>query len=783
MGMRSRRVVVAVAAASTLALGAVLAPSAGNATVPAGAAAYQTKQHVRDHIDELRKFVWKGVTDSDSDLVPKADYAIIRDRGDYLLVQLKNKVTALSAANGAAEVDAVGKAVDAIETLGNRFVAAAGQVRQALTDMAAAANQGQLALTAALTANTTTSPTYAKKQAGWAAAGTWASQDRNAALKAIPTGAIAPARTYQTQAAKANSGSTVTAATGLTGIPGGCALPTAPVDTWVGDAATPGLRAWTGPTSLAAYNARVATALNSDPTGELAAAHNRLLWSVDHTNLASSHPADANEAMDTVGSLGYQALADTDAQKRTTAKTALVRIARELLATGPEGAGGPGIFDGTFYMWVSASALNWAQPDGIQDSELSELLWVRWMGPYACMLARTDPMVRGANNIAVVTTTAVAMTALIDASSRPDIAAALIKNAITADLPGLQLLAADGGTPEGPAYWNLQSVPVAGLLSTWDQVFGVDGPVDLPDFTKTATFAFQVPDVIDDITPTYSDAHKQGKSLRSTLPAWVASQNPTPEAVAVAKEATTSIGIQQLWWPTTSPAAPTLGSATFATSGITVLRGTSSTAWVTGGIPTGLHNHLQAGGVSFIRNGVQWGIDPGAGDYDQPGYFDGLIPEGKRWKYFNPGVEAHSTLSTVPKATNPGQIVGGVTPMTLSGSTVNVNLKPALVGVASANRCVSLAANGTLRITDTLKNSAALIWRWVTPASATKLNAHALRLTQGSSTATIDFSGLPAGSAISVTKADGKDSDGRTLQIVQVTLPAKAAITLVATIS
>ena len=251
----------------------------------------------------------------------------------------------------------------------------------------------------------------------------------------------------------------------------------------------------------------------------------------------------------------------------------------------------------------------------------------------------------------------------------------------------------------------------------------------------------------------------------------------------MAKEATTSIGIQQLWWPTTNPDAPTLGSATFATSGITVLRGTSSTAWVTGGIPTGLHNHLQAGGVSFVRNGVQWGIDPGAGDYDQPGYFDGLIPEGKRWKYFNPGVEAHSTLSTVPKATNPGQIVGGVTPMTLNGSTVNVNLKPALVGVASANRCVSLAANGTLRITDTLKNSAALIWRWVTPAAATKLNAHAVRLTQGQSSVTIDFSGLPAGSAISVTKADGKDSDGRTLQIVQVTLPAKAAITLVATIS
>jgi hypothetical protein len=781
--MNSRRVVVAVAAASALALGAILAPSAGNAAAPSAVAAFQTREQVRDHIDELRKFVWKGVTDSDSVLVPKADYAIIRDRGDYLLVQLKNKVTALSAANGAAEVDAVGKAVDAIETLGNRFVAAAGQVRQALTDMAAAANQGQVALTAALTANTTSSPAYAKKQAGWAAAGTWASQDRNAALKAIPQGTAAPARTYPAQAAKANSGSTVTAAAGLTGIPGGCALPTAPVATWVGDAATPGLRAWTGPTSLETYNARVATALNSDPTGELAVTHNRLLWSVEHANLASSHPADANEAMDTVGNLGYQALADTDSQKRTSAKTALVRIAGELLATGPEGPGAPGIFDGTFYMWVAASALNWAQPDGIQDSGLSELLWVRWMGPYACMLARTDPMVRGANNIAVVTTTAVAMTALIDASSRPGIAAALIKNAITADLPGLQLLAADGGTPEGPAYWNLQSVPVAGLLSTWDQVFGANGPVDLPDFTKTAKFAFQVPDTIDDITPTFSDAKKQGKSLRSTLPAWIASQNPTAEAVALAKEATTSIGIQQLWWPTASPAAPTLGSATFATSGITVLRGTSSTAWVTAGIPTGLHNHLQAGGVSFIRNGVQWGIDPGAGEYDQPGYFDGLIPEGKRWKYFHPGVEAHSTLSTVPKATNPGQIVGGVTPMTLTGSTVNVNLKPALMGVASANRCVSLAANGTLRITDTLKNSPALIWRWVTPAAATKLNAHAVRLTQGQSSVTIDFSGLPAGSAISVTKADGKDSDGRTLQIVQVTLPAKAAITLVATIS
>ena len=783
MSMRSRRVAVAVAAASALALGAILAPSAGNATVPAAAAAFQTREQVRDHIDELRKFVWKGVTDSNSDLVPKADYAIIKARGDYLLAQLKSKVTALSAANGAAEVDAVGKAVDAIETLGNRFVVTAGQVRQALTDMASAAAQGQSALTAALTANTTGSLAYTKKQAGWAAAGTWASQDRRAALAVIPKGTAAPARTYPAQAAKANSGSTVTAAAGLTGIPGGCALPTAPVDAWVGEAATPGLRAWTGPTSLAAYNARVATALDSDPTGELAVAHNRLLWSIDRANLVNSNPADANAAMDTVGSLGYQALADTDAQDRTSAKAALVRIAEELLETGPEGSSAPGTFLGTFYMWVAASALNWAQPDGIQDSELSELLWVRWMGPYACMLARTDSMVRGANNIAVVTTTAVALTALIDASSRPGIAAALVKNAITADLPGLRLLAADGGTPEGPAYWNLQSVPVAGLLSTWDQVFGADGPVDLPDFTKTAKFAFQVPDVANDITPTFSDAKKKGKSLRSTLPAWVASQNPTAEAVALAKEAATSIGIQQLWWPTESPAAPTLGSATFSTSGITVLRGTTSTAWVTAGVPAGLHNQLQAGGVSFVRNGVQWGVDPGAGDYNQPGYFDGFTPESRRWKYFHPGVEAHSTLSTVPKATNPGQIIGCVTQMTLTGSTVNVNLKSALMGVASANRSVNLEANGTLSITDTLKNSPALIWRWVTPASATKLNSRAVRLTQGQSTATINFTGLPAGAVISVVNADGKDSDGRTLQIVQVTLPAKAAITLVATIS
>ncbi|CAB4925663.1 unannotated protein [freshwater metagenome] len=773
--MGFHRVAVAVAVAGTLALAAVLAPSAGSAP------AYQNRQQVRDHIDELRKYVWKGVTDSRE--VPRADYAIIKDRGDYLLAQLKKQVTALSAAKGAAEVDAVGTTVDRIQTLSNRFVATAGWVRRALTNMNTAAAQGQTALTNALRSRTTSSDVYTRKQTAWAAAGTWAMQDRNSALKAIPTGAIAPARTFPAQAAKASAGSTVATATGLIGIPGGCALPTADVATWVGDAATPGLRAWTGPTSLAAYNARVATALSSDPTGELAVAHNRLLWGVNNAHLVNSHPTDANEAMNTVGRLGYQALADTDSQKRTDAKAALVRIAGELLATGPDEVGGPGIFFGSFYMWVAASALNWAQPGGIRNSEFSELLWVRWMGPYACKLARGDSMVRGANNIAVVTTTAVALTALIDASSRPQVAAALVKKAITADLPGLRLLAADGGTPEGPAYWNLQSVPVAGLLSTWDQIFGANGPVNLPNFTKTAKFAFQVPDVINDITPTFSDAKKQGKSLRSTLPAWIASQNPTAEAVALAKEAATSIGIQQLWWPTASPAAPTLGSATFATSGITVLRGTSSTAWVTAGTPIGLHEHLQAGGVSFIRDGVQWGIDPGAGDYNQPGYFDGLTPEGRRWKYFNPGVEAHSTLSTVPKATNPGQIVGGVTPMTLNGSTVNVNLKPALMGVASANRCVSLAANGTLRITDTLKNSAALIWRWVTPAAATKLNAHAVRLTQGQSSVTIDFSRLPAGAVVSVTSADGKDSDGRTLQIVQVTLPAKAAITLVATIS
>ena len=688
-------------AALTLTGGLMAAPLAVG---PSAMAADQTRVQVKAHIDSLRKSTWKAVTDSDS--VPKSDYKVIRDRGVALLAQLTAQVKALSAAVGAAQVNAVGAKVDAIGRASATFSTNAGQVRSALADMTTAATRGNEVLTGALSTHTTDTGAYRAKQAAWAAAGTWAAKDRANALAAIAKGTAAPARTYPAQAQRATNGQSVTSASGLTGIPGGCALATASADAWLGAAKTAGLHAWVGPDMLASYNARVATAIATDPTGDLAHEHQRMLWGINTAHLVDAHPADANEAMSFVGKLGYQALADTDAVKAAAAKAALVRIAGELMATDPAV---PGTFDGTFYMWAAASALNWAQPDSAHDSATSELMWVRWMGPYSCMLARGDSMVRGADNITVVTTSAIALTALADGSTRPAIAAALVKSAVSAGLPGMQLLAADGGTPEGPAYWNLQSVPVAGLLSTWKQAFPTGGPVTMPDMSKTADYAFQLPDTtsqLDPITPTYSDAKDQGKQLRSTLPAWVASYNPTEAAVTLAKQATTTNGIQMIWWPASDPGVGSQTNKVFATSGIAVLRSSTGTAWVTAGVPVDVHTHLQAGGVSWIRNGVQWGIDPGAGDYKQTGYFN-VLPDGQRWRYFQPGVKAHSTLSTAITATDPGQVLGGLTPMQLSGSTITVAMKNALRSVTSATRTVTLGDDGRLTIDDVVTGSVA----------------------------------------------------------------------------
>lgn len=616
-------------------------------------------------------------------------------------------------------------------------------------------------------------PSFGARQYRWSAAGAHALADLTAARASI--GSLTPlAREPSARRAldEARRGRVPVAVAGWIPIPGGCALPPGQVAQYLPPAGAQAPLLWTSPSGLSDHRDQL-----RNPTPALAAAYAKTM------RQAESLAAEAGSAQDNavvtkrVLAVGYAWLVTSQPEYRE----ALVADARMLsVATAQEPV------DEAKEALVLATILDWLAVPGMPvmpaaDEAVLEaarqVLAIRMLGSLGCSLALGENIAVDKLNKSVIIGSASVMGAIASASDQTwrTGMAALVRAALLGAKSGLEVLDVDGGSPEGPVYWNFQTVPAAGLLSSIDASLPDRTVKAVPSLARAGRYAWQMaaPSSAGNWETTrYSDT--RDTVLRSTLPAWIAGRYGDPDAIAVALQGQLRQGVELLWWPREEVEAP-LGDAVFPRSGVAVLRAGRATAWLLGQPEITNHTQLDAGGVTVRVDGVDWSLDAGYG-IEGPGYSEEK-PTGRRWTYPQTQPSWHSTLRTFRSKTDLGQVVGATAALSLTTGSARVDLRGVLAGTTQAKRTLSLT-DSALTISDSIRGRRqGYAWAWITHADVA-IQGDTARLTMGERTATLEFEALPRGSTITTSKAPA--ALGMSGTRIQVQIPATEQLDLVA---
>lgn len=615
--------------------------------------------------------------------------------------------------------------------------------------------------------------TFDADQYRLSAAGAHALADVTAARIAIST--LTPLRrapSAQRALAEARSGRLPAPVAGWTPIPGGCALPPGSEADYLPSATAPGPLLWTSPTGLAKHLAQL-----DAPSPALSAAYAKTMRQARSLSAQAGRSGSISEITKRVLTVGYAWLVTAEGAYGD-ALLADARMLSTATSEEPVEEAKQALVLATIIDWLGDAGeppLPGDESDVLQRA--SEVLKIRMIGSLGCALALGENIAVDKMNKSVIIGSGAAMGALAlaqDSLWRPGLAST-VKAALLGARSGLEVLDVDGGSPEGPVYWNFQTVPAAGMLSSINATLPQRTVSTVPALERAGHYAWQMaaPSLSGDWETTrYSDT--RDTVLRCTLPAWIAGKFGTPDAIAVALQGQLRQGVELLWWPDAEPEAP-LGNAVFQGSGVAVLRAGEATAWLLGQPPITNHTQLDAGAVTVRVDGVDWSLDAGYGK-EGPGYSEDK-PGGKRWTYPQTQPGWHSTIRTVKSAQDPGQVVGATAPLALADGSASVDLSAVLAGAARAERRVTLSESG-LTMVDTVSGSRqSYAWSWVTQA-AIRQEGDVFVLRQDDRTAELSFEALPPGARVSVTRVPtALDMPGSR---IQVQLPAASSARFVA---
>jgi len=622
-------------------------------------------------------------------------------------------------------------------------------------------------------------------EAGWAelrsdaaAVSALAATDRRRAWAALLTTSTPAPSAAAAALGTLTSAERATAPSGWVGVPGGCAVRAGDAGL-LGRATEPGVHLWVGQGHVDAARAR-----SAETEGLAATAHQRMLASAD----AQRGPITSDLTMVStplplrVQRLGYAWLVNQDADAAAWLRDDL----QQVLLPGPKAAN---VLRDGVSLESLATSLDWLGLDedlSAESATLREALLVRWLGPLSCRVENLDSTVTGTTNIPIAVNTAMLHAAYALAPSEPRIAAGLVRAAQGLLLPAVATMTQDGGSFEGPSYWNLQARYLAAVYGTTATVYaGLDTPWTLPSPGGHPAYAWSSTDARGASLP-FSDAYPTFERLRPGLVSWMAHRTGEARAGALMRAwlTTPTEAWQVLWWPTEAALqaeTPERQSRLFSRTGLAALQAGDVTAWLKGGSTRESHTHLDLGMVGYSRYGIHWAVDPGKGDYSLPQY-SSRTATSKRWTYWKVSAAGHSTLS--PAAGQPplrvapfSAFAASSTTASAGSGTATVDLRQVLPGATSATRTASLAADGTMTVIDRVSSSTALswVWRWVTDADVAVTGTGPTRLvtlSRSGQAVRIALNGLPAGSTVSVVAGptDAVGPDGRQLRVVTVVL-------------
>lgn len=683
---------------------------------------------------------------------------------------------ALSAATTSSRVNALEPAVNRERTRASVFRRSTSLAGTSFSARRSAVSAGQNGFAGYLAGHLSPAA-WAELRSDSAAVAALAAKDRRRAWASLGT-TTSPSSSQAAPAVAALSSSTrATAPAGWVGVPGGCAVQAADAS-WLGAAAEPGRHLWVD-------DADVNRALERGRSGDTRAttAHRYLQRLADKlkTPITTDLAAVATPLQLRSQRLGYAALLGDDE-----AGEWLRRDLQSVLLPGPRT--GNSLRDGVS-LEALATDLDWTGLDESPSASaalLREAMLVRWVGPVSCRFDDLESTVTDTDNITLIVDTGLLHAAYALAPTEPRLAAALARTTLLRLVPAAAAMTSDGGSFEGPTYWNLQGRYLAALYGTTQAVYaGRTPPVTLPTATRSASYAWSST-TSTGASLAFADALVAPERLRPGLVAWVAHTTEDARAGALARAWLTAPteGFQVLWYPTSgalASEAPARASTLFRRTGLAALQAGDTTAWLKAGSSGDSHAHLDLGSVGFSKHGVQWAVDPGQGDYSAAGY-DSYAATSKRWTYWKVAAAGHSGLRGAggqpPRRTapfvsfRPSSDVGWA-----SAGYVSADLRSVLPGASSATREVALSVAGDLRVADRVKSGTARTWTWswVTEASVTVSGTgsrRSLTLVQDGHQVVIALSGLPAGSSVSVVAAPSGavGPTGRALRAVTVTL-------------
>ena len=671
-------------------------------------------------------------------------------------VTMRAAAAAISAATNQTEVDAAAKLVK-IESVRSSTAKQAAtklvrlqQMRLEQTAVAAEAVQDKLA-------GRISGQAYAELDARAAAFSTLLSVAVNTQLQTVGKAVASPPLTVEAPLASLKSGTgPITPAAGWVGFAGGCALPAAQVSFRPVPVAS-------GPSIVTNANLvrDAKDRMMRDPI--LAKEHGYLLRSATaEAGIVRDLKTPWNWYPTRVLRLGYGWLAGQD----TLSRDKLAGDTRDILLAGPESME---TLRAATVLTAAATAADWT--GGMP--EVDDSVRVRWIGPLTCMLFDHDNWVDGPTNVSGVNDSAAFLAAVAFLKDRPAQSAALAKATLTAVQPALKTITADGGTYEGPGYWNYQSTAVSSLYSTVANVYQ-SPPVPLPSLARVSKYA------IDAVTPAgqgvaFADSSPQRMS--ALMPAWDSfARQDSAVAGWVAGEYQKARDVRLLWWWASPGTVRKPASAVFPATGLAVLQSTGKTAALKGGVNGSLHSHLDLGTFSYSSKGVDWIVDPGPGSYSLPGYFSTT----QRWTYWKTSTSSHSTISDAGK-NQPTTASAALAVPSPTGAVVD--LRAALPGTTKALRSATLTTSG-VNLKDSIQapKPRDLKWQIVTDATVTVTGTKAT-LTKSGQTLSITFTGAPTTARLTAVPAPETSSTGAKLTLITLTLPQVTALTLTAALN
>jgi hypothetical protein len=235
--------------------------------------------------------------------------------------------------------------------------------------------------------------------------------------------------------------------------------------------------------------------------------------------------------------------------------------------------------------------------------------------------------------------------ALAVADEEPALAAETLARAQSSVPLYLRSLGPDGGSPEGPMYWNYGTRYAALYLAALESALGHDsGLAQSRGLADTGLYRIHA------IGPrglqfNYSDARDTVEAAPQML--WLARRFERPEyarhelAVAAARP-----GIFQLvWYVPAVPGGPLALDAAFRGVAAAFFRSgwdeRATYVAFKGGDSGASHSQLDLGTFVLDALGRRWAVDLGGDDYDLPGYFDF---QRQRWTYYRNATAGQNTL-------------------------------------------------------------------------------------------------------------------------------------------